>query len=782
MVDQIEFCDVIILNKTSGISKKKIADIEKIVHQLNPVAKVYKTDYCKIDLKHILNTGLYDFEKATTSAGWLQSIKEMSIREGKFGDNQSSRLAPKPETEEYGINNFVYTARKPFHPQRLYDLVVNKFYVIEQTQLDDTKNSEKPGTLTALMGVSGAGKTTLLDVLANRVTTGVVTGSIFVSGRERDGAFQRYTGYAQQQDLHVPTSTVREALRFSAYLRREKSVSKQEKEDYVEEIIELLEMESYAEAVIGVAGEGLNIEQRKRLTIAVELVAKPQLLLFLDEPTSGLDSQTAWSVCQLMRKLSDNGQAILCTIHQPSAHLLSQFDRLLFLARGGKTVYFGELGEGCCTLIDYFEKNGAKPCPKDANPAEWMLEAIGAAPGSHTEIDFPEIWQNSPERQLVLDELHVLETEIQPVYTATTAVEQEFATSFWTQVTLLVRRTLQQYYRTPRYLWSKVLLAGITSLMNGFTFFHSKTTQQGIQNQMLSTYLMCTTGMVYFQQLLPVFSIQRNVYESRERPSKLYSWYSFLLSSYISEFPWCLVTGTVAFLCWYLPTQMYKNAQETDSVSERAGLTWMLLCGFYIYGETLGYFTAVGFGDMSAGMNFAFLMFMLSMNFSGVLYYPTGFWKWLYYVSPLTYWISGIVSAGLRDTDVHCSEVEFVTVPSPDGETCWNYLSDYIGVHGGYLKDNSSTTNCEYCSYSESNVFLRSRHMEPEDMWRNWGILVCYTAFNIICAFYFYYQFRVPKKRSQVEEESFYKEDVDKEEESEKSKSFHLPFFKNAKK
>ncbi|KAG7878151.1 hypothetical protein KL937_004299 [Ogataea polymorpha] len=142
MVDQIEFCDVIILNKTSGISKKKIADIEKIVHQLNPVAKVYKTDYCKIDLKHILNTGLYDFEKATTSAGWLQSIKEMSIREGKFGDNQSSRLAPKPETEEYGINNFVYTARKPFHPQRLYDLVVNKFYVIEQTQLDDTKNSE----------------------------------------------------------------------------------------------------------------------------------------------------------------------------------------------------------------------------------------------------------------------------------------------------------------------------------------------------------------------------------------------------------------------------------------------------------------------------------------------------------------------------------------------------------------------------------------------------------------------------------------------------------------
>ena len=89
-------------------------------------------------------------------------------------------------------------------------------------------------------------------------------------------------------------------------------------------------MEQYADAVVGVSGEGLNVEQRKRLSIGVELVAKPKLLVFLDEPTSGLDSQTAWSICKLIRKLADNGQAILCTIHQPSAILLAEFDRLLF--------------------------------------------------------------------------------------------------------------------------------------------------------------------------------------------------------------------------------------------------------------------------------------------------------------------------------------------------------------------------------------------------------------------------------------------------------------------
>lgn len=122
----------------------------------------------------------------------------------------------------------------------------------------------------------------------------------------------------------------------------------------------------------------MNVEQRKRLTIGVELVAKPALLLFLDEPTSGLDSQTSWNILQLLRKLTAAGQAILCTIHQPSAILFENFDRLLFLAKGGRTVYFGEVGTGSHILIDYFVRNGSAPFPKGENPAEVMLAVIGA--------------------------------------------------------------------------------------------------------------------------------------------------------------------------------------------------------------------------------------------------------------------------------------------------------------------------------------------------------------------------------------------------------------------
>lgn len=141
MVDQIEFADVIILNKASSVSKKTKQKIEKIIKNLNRVAKIISTDYSKVDLKEIINTGKYDFEKASSSAGWLQSIQEMVIREGKYGDDLGSRLAPKPETEEYGINNFVYSARRPFHPKRLYETIRDKFMVIEQNAyIDDEEN------------------------------------------------------------------------------------------------------------------------------------------------------------------------------------------------------------------------------------------------------------------------------------------------------------------------------------------------------------------------------------------------------------------------------------------------------------------------------------------------------------------------------------------------------------------------------------------------------------------------------------------------------------------
>ncbi len=192
-----------------------------------------------------------------------------------------------------------------------------------------------------------------------------------------------------------------------------------------------------------------------------------------------------------MEKLKNSGQAILCTIHQPSAMLFQRFDRLLFLAKGGKTVYFGEVGANSKVLSSYFERHGSHKCPRDANPAEWMLEVIGAAPGSHTEIDWHETWRGSKEYMEVHAELETMKTE-RPQEASPTPDRvdkesyREFAAPFGVQMREVTYRVFQQYWRTPSYIYSKAALCLFSSLFIGFVFYKAPLTQQGLQNQMFS--------------------------------------------------------------------------------------------------------------------------------------------------------------------------------------------------------------------------------------------------------------------------------------------------------
>lgn len=242
----------------------------------------------------------------------------------------------------------------------------------DRVLLDDVYGYVKPGMLGALMGSSGAGKTTLMDVLAQRKTEGTIKGSILVDGRELSVSFQRSAGYCEQLDVHERLSTVREALEFAALLRQSRKTPREEKLRYVDSIIALLGLEDIENTLIGKPGAGLSIEQQKRVTIGVELVSKPEIVLFLDEPTSGLDGQAAFATVRFLRKLADVGQAVLVVIHQPSASLFAEFDTLLLLQKGGKMAYFGDIGHKAATVKQYFEKNGA-PCPDHVNPAEHMI-------------------------------------------------------------------------------------------------------------------------------------------------------------------------------------------------------------------------------------------------------------------------------------------------------------------------------------------------------------------------------------------------------------------------
>ena len=154
----------------------------------------------------------------------------------------------------------------------------------EKQLLNKVSGYVKPGQLTALMGASGAGKTTLLDNLSQRKHDGRTTGDILINGSPPGRSFARSCGFCMQQDIHEPNATIREAFQFSALLRQSSDISKQEKLDYAEYIISLLELDYLADALVGETGDGqLNVEERKRVTIGVELAARPSALLFLDE-------------------------------------------------------------------------------------------------------------------------------------------------------------------------------------------------------------------------------------------------------------------------------------------------------------------------------------------------------------------------------------------------------------------------------------------------------------------------------------------------------------------
>lgn len=363
--------------------------------------------------------------------------------------------------------------------------------------LDNVTGWVKPGTLTCLMGVSGAGKTTLLDTLAQRYNmAGTRSGNILVDGKPLKRSFQRQTGYVQQQDLHLPTSTVREALLFSAFLRQPSSVPREEKAAYVETVIEVLKMERFSDAVIGSPGEGLNIEQRKLLTIGVELAAKPTIL-FLDEPTSGLDSQSAWTIVSLLRRLADNGQAVLATIHQPSAMLFQQFDSILLLAKGGRTTYFGPIGADARTLTQYFENHGARACATEENPAEYVLNIVGEA--SH---DWPQAWTSSQECVTRRETLHGMSQPNSARPNKTLDLDREFAVPFKTQFYHVMCRLFQNYWRTPGYIYAKLQFALLSSLFIGFTFYLQNSSITGMQNVIFAIYMLNATFSTVVNQVL----------------------------------------------------------------------------------------------------------------------------------------------------------------------------------------------------------------------------------------------------------------------------------------
>ncbi|KAI1116059.1 ABC transporter PeaB1 [Nemania sp. NC0429] len=607
--------------------------------------------------------------------------------------------------------------------------------------LDGINGLVQPGQLTALMGASGAGKTTLLNALAGRLEFGTLSGEVFLDGGSLPKSFRRYVGYVQQDDVHLHTQTVREALQMTARLRRPQQVPDEEKDAHVEAVIRTLEMEDIADALVGVPGAGLNLEQRKRVTIGVELSTKPDILL-LDEPTSGLDGQSAIMIGRLLRKLADSGQTVVCTIHQPAAELMELFEHLLLLVPGGRLAYDGPLGDKCSTALDYFARF-ARPCGANENPAEYLIEVVreGTLDADRGDGEHPiaSIWRSSDECAARIAEREKIVAKEAGVRSSLHS-DHTYAVSLYAQFATTMRRTWLYYWRDPDYFVSKLLMNVGNALINGLTYLNSNNSQAGAYNRIFSAFMSLIVGPPLGLQIMPRFVALRDIFSTREEASLTYSWLCFVVPSIIIELPYAFVTSSVYWLLWYFPVGYFTEPT-------RAGYSFLMYQLFSVFAHSLAQLCTALMPSLNAAFTANGFFFMFVNLFSGTLspapQTPRG-WRWYYKVSPLFYIAEGTTSDMLYSLDLVCSSSE-TSIFQPAGRTCGEFAAEFLSTATGYLSNPGATADCQYCRYKDGQSYYARWGYDFAHRYRNVGIFIGFIAFNYSAVIALTYLLKVRK-------------------------------------
>ncbi|KAJ0986405.1 hypothetical protein J5N97_004761 [Dioscorea zingiberensis] len=530
----------------------------------------------------------------------------------------------------------------------------------------------RPGILTALMGVSGAGKTTLMDVLAGRKTSGYIEGDIRISGYPKNQAtFARISGYCEQNDIHSPQVTVMESLIYSAFLRLPKELSKEEKMKFVSEVMELVELDGLKDAIVGIPGvTGLSLEQRKRLTISVELVANPSII-FMDEPTSGLDARAAAIVIRTVRNTVNTGRTVVCTIHQPSIHIFEAFDEVLLMKRRGQVMYFGPLGQHSQKIIEYFGAIPGVPKIKDKyNPATWMIEVSSAAAEERLGIDFAEYYRSSALNQhnkTLVNELSKPAPDASDL-SFTTQYSQssldQFKSCLWKQ--------WLTYWRSPDYNLVRLFFTLVTALMFGSILWRIGRRRDTSAALTIVIGSMSTAeaivGYINCSTAIPIVSMERTVFY-RERSAGMYSALPYAIAQVVVEIPFVLIQALYYSLLIYSMMAFQWTA---------AKFLWFFFISFF----TFLYYTYYGMMIVSITPNHQAAA-ILSSSFFALFNLFSGFfitrpnipkwWVWYYWICPVAWTVYGIIVSQYGDLE------DVIKVPGRPDQPIKDYVKDHFG-------------------------------------------------------------------------------------------------------
>mmetsp|Transcript_4399 Transcript_4399/g.11080 ORF Transcript_4399/g.11080 Transcript_4399/m.11080 type:complete len:1493 (+) Transcript_4399:44-4522(+) len=563
--------------------------------------------------------------------------------------------------------------------------------------LNNVNGLFKPGRMTALMGTSGAGKTTLMDVIALRKRSGEVTGDVRLNGWPQDPiSFRRATGYVEQFDVQTPQLTVKETVLFSARLRLSQDFAQDEAEvdAFVDVVLAAVGLESLHCALVGTDdGMGLSFEQKKLLSIAVELAASPSII-FLDEPTSGLDSRSAMKVVETLRKISNEGRTIIATIHQPSSAVFEMFDDLLLLKRGGNVVFHGELGDSSSKLVKYFKSEGAPKIQFGENPANWMLTVMARDDMQ----DLEERWLRSSNFAEIKQELASIYTN-RPDDGTKVEFEEEFAAPRRKRRDLITKRLRLIYWRSPGYNLARLTVSATIAFVLGSVFIlkrgqtlYSETDMRARFSVIFLAFII--TGIMAILSTVPVMTNIRDMFH-RHRASATYD---------SASIGWALGSAEKLFIV--LSSAVFCIIfQTTGSLNDSFYRGMVGFWGFFTFNFAIYSYFGQAFVSLVEPSATAIILssVFIGLNnfFAGLIVRPQlmvgGFYALPFYICPGHYVYEGMIISLYREDN---SEViadegsDFWDFLGCTESPCTGSLNQYIDVFfGGVFHDGHIARN-----------------------------------------------------------------------------------------
>jgi len=529
------------------------------------------------------------------------------------------------------------------------------------------------GDLLALMGPSGSGKTSVLNALAGRlpITRGAsFRGSLQVNGvpmQELPCAFADISAYVEQEDVLYALSSTQETLDFAARLRLPSKTSAEERSERIEEVLKQLGLVNVRHTNVGGSSfngalRGLSGGERKRLSIAIELLHRPKCI-FLDEPTTGLDSYQALNVMEKLGSLAKEGHTVVVSIHQPRSSIFALLTGVYLLA-GGKPIYVGPAH----AATDYLGTLG-HAMPPNFNPADFLIDMVsidqrGSEEHARTEALLASLqaaWASRTTK--AIEEKGDASTLLERSSKILQARSESPAgqTAFLMPLLLLIQRGWREQMRDKLTVAIKIAFNFFFAVVFSLVYFRLNKDQTSIQDR---------TGLLFFISMNQAFGAvigtaqvipRQLVVVNRERANRLYAVFPFYVSSMIVTLP-----------IEAIPQMMYNAI--IFFMTNLSGSFWIffgIMLLENVVGISLGMALSALFKNVQMASQVAPAVVILFLMFSGFLINENSvpiYFVWLKEVSFIRYTFKAAAVNEFDGTIFSCDDAVDPTACIKDGQ------------------------------------------------------------------------------------------------------------------